>query len=253
MKAISAAAALFVASAAGQDPAGGWMAYAVGTIPEGKQRITKLDMKWKVGAEPSRSNSFYSPWFGMDPADNLNLVQPVNPWLGSAWAMYTEYFQWSPTRNSNSRQQSVEAGQTLHGSVVYDSSSDSYTLTQEVVETGKTSSQVVKCQDGKKYTIPYIVYEKLTQCRNYPPDGKVTFYDIVAECDGEDCTNDIKWEAKVKDANCDMKAVITSNTQISITWDTSAESRFDNMTDAQIFDINYHGWARSLNLTRPSN
>ena len=51
----------------------------------------------------------------MDPSDNLNLVQPVNPWSGSSWSMYTEYFQWSPTHNSNSRQHSVEAGQTLHG------------------------------------------------------------------------------------------------------------------------------------------
>ena len=26
---------------------------------------------------PRQSNSFYSPWFGMDPPDNLNLLQPV--------------------------------------------------------------------------------------------------------------------------------------------------------------------------------
>jgi len=253
MKAISAAAALFAASAAGQDPAEGWMAYAVGAIPEGKQRITRLDMTWKVGEKAKRSYAFYSPWFGMDPADNLNLVQPVNPWTGSSWQMYTEYFQWSPQSNSNSRSQSVEAGQTLHGSIVYDSASDSYDLTQEIVETGVKSSQTVKCQSGKKYTVPYIVYEKTTSCGNYPPDEKVTFYDIKAECDGKDCTDDIKWEAKVKDANCDMKAVITSSTEISITWSNSAASRFDNMTDAQIFDINNHGWARSLNLTRPSH
>jgi len=249
----AAAAALFVASAAGQDPAGGWMAYAVGSIPSGKERITKLDMKWKVSEDARRSDSFYSPWFGMDPADNLNLVQPVNPWTGSSWAMYTEYFQWSPEANSNSKQQDVKAGQTLHGSLVYSAGGDSYTLTQTVVETGATSSQVVKCQSGKKYTVPYIVYEKTTKCKNYPPDEKVTFFDIVAECDGADCTNDIKWEAKVKDANCEMKAVITSNTEISITWSNSAASRFDNMTAGQIYDINNHGWARSLNLTRPSN
>lgn len=253
MKAISTAAALFVASAAGQDPAEGWMAYAVGSIPAGKERITKLDMKWKVGAKATSSNSFYSPWFGMDPADNLNLVQPVNPWTGNGWEMYTEYFQWSPEHNSNSQGYDVEPGQTLHGSIVYNSGSDSYELSQEIVETGRKSSQTVKCQSGKKYVIPYIVYEKVTRCSNYPPDEKVTFYDIVAECDGEDCTNDIKWEAKVKDSNCDMKAVITSNTQISITWSNDAVSRVDNMTDAQIFDINNHGWARSLNLTRPSH
>ena len=72
---------------AGQDPATGWMAYAVGKLPEGYERITKLSMTWKVGASASPSRAFYSPWFGMDPDDNLNLIQPVNPWSGSAWSM----------------------------------------------------------------------------------------------------------------------------------------------------------------------
>ena len=51
----------------------------------------------------------------MDPDDNLNLIQPVNPWSGSSWSMYTEYFQWRPTHNSNSKQYKVNAGETLHG------------------------------------------------------------------------------------------------------------------------------------------
>ena len=76
-----------------QDPATGWMAYAVGNVPAGVDRVTRLEMTWKVGASPARSRAFFSPWFGMDPADNLNLIQPVNPWSGSAWSMYTEYYQ----------------------------------------------------------------------------------------------------------------------------------------------------------------
>eukprot|EP01065_Artemidia_motanka_P004772 TRINITY_DN1227_c0_g1_i1.p2 TRINITY_DN1227_c0_g1~~TRINITY_DN1227_c0_g1_i1.p2 ORF type:complete len:555 (+),score=222.35 TRINITY_DN1227_c0_g1_i1:135-1667(+) len=228
------------------------MAYAVGSIPSDKQRITRLEMKWTVGQDARSSYAFYSPWFGMDPADNLNLVQPVNPWGGSSWSMYTEYFQWSPEHNSNSESRSVKAGQTLHGSIVYSEGDDSYTLTQKVVETGATSSQVVKCQNGKKYVLPYIVYEKLTSCKNYPPDGVVTFRDIVAECDGEDCTQQIKWEAKVKDANCNMKAVIHNQTSISITWDPSAASKYDSFSDAELFDLNYHGWATKMNLQRPA-
>ena len=51
---------------------------------------------WKVGATPPQSNSFYSPWFGIDASDNLNLLQPVNPWMGNEWLIYNEYFQWSP-------------------------------------------------------------------------------------------------------------------------------------------------------------
>lgn len=227
-----------------QDPAGGWMAYAVGEVPNGVERITKLEMTWTVGAEPKKSRAFFSPWFGMDPSDNLNLIQPVNPWTRSSWAMYTEYYQWSPTHNSNSDQYTVKSGQTLKGSLVYDAATDSYTLSQTIVETGQTSSQVVKAQDGKKYNLPYIVYEKTFPCDTYPPDEKVTFRDIVIECDGKPCTNDVKWAAKVKDANCDMKANIESPTQISITWNTKASSRYDALGDLELHNLNAHGWAK---------
>lgn len=168
-----------------QDPADGWMAYAVGRLPSTYQRITRLEMTWTVGRNPSPSNSFFSPWFGMDPADNLNLIQPVNPWSYNSWSMYTEYFQWSPVHNSNSHQYSVKEGQTLHGSLVYQASTDSYVLTQRIVETGQSSSQVVKCQNGKKFTVPYVVYEKTFPCKTYPPDQIVTFRDIIIECDGK--------------------------------------------------------------------
>ena len=73
---------------------------------------------------------------------------PFKPlsWLGDSWQAYTEYFQWSPTHNSNSRQIDVKAGQTLQGALVYSESDDSYTLTQTNVNTGAVSTQVVKCQ-----------------------------------------------------------------------------------------------------------
>jgi len=241
-------AASVLSAAVAQDPAGGWMAYAVGAIPSQYERITKLEMTWTVGAAATRSRAFYSPWFGMDPADNLNLIQPVNPWGGSSWSMYTEYYQWSPTKNSNSRSNSVKPGQTLHGSLEYVSSSDSYLLTQEIVETGVTSSQTVKCQSGKKYVVPYVVYEKEYTCSDYPPDEAVTFRNIVVECDGSDCTQQVAWKAEVVDANCGMAAHVekgakaTSENEISITWNTKSESRFDNFTQRELIQHNSGGW-----------
>jgi len=234
--------------ASAQDPANGWMAYAVGSIPSQYERITRLEMTWTVGDDARRSSAFYSPWFGMDPADNLNLIQPVNPWMGSSWSMYTEYYQWSPTHNSNSRSYSVQAGQTLHGALVYDASTDSYELTQTIVETGVTSSQVVKCQSGKKYKIPYVVYEKEWSCSEYPPDGVVTFRNIIAECDGVDCTQSINWQAKVQDPNCNMAAHVdkgamaTAENEISITWNPSMVSKYDNYTSIDLIRHNAGGW-----------
>ena len=236
---------------AAQDPASGWMAYAVGELPSGYERITTLEMTWKVGASPKTSLAFFSPWFGMDPDDNLNLIQPVNPWSRTSWSAYTEYYQWSPTHNSNSETIGASAGDTLHGSLVYDSASDSYVLTQTNIDTGASSTQTVACQSGKKYTVPYVVYEKTFPCADYPPDENVTFFDIVIECDGVDCADDVLWEANVKDANCDMAANILDSRTISITWDTSASSKYDALTDTELFDLNHHGWATKLGLERP--
>jgi hypothetical protein len=241
------------ASVKAQDPAGGWMAYAVGEVPAGTERITSIEMTWTVGAEPKHSRAFFSPWFGMDPADNLNLIQPVNPWSGSSWGMYTEYYQWKPTHNSNSKQYTVKAGQTLKGTMVYDKNTDSYDLSQTIVETGVTSSQNVVCQDGKKYNLPYVVYEKTFPCADYPPDEIVTFRDIKIECDGSDCTDTVKWRSEVEDANCKMEAVVHNNSAISITWDTSARSRFDDMPRADLVKLNAKGWAKDFMLSEDGN
>jgi len=221
-----------------QDPASGWMAYAVGTVPSTVQRITLLQMQWKVGVNPRVSSAFFSPWFGMDPNDNLNLIQPVNPWGQSSWSMYTEYYQWQPTHNSNSQTYSVKAGQTLLGTLTYVASTDSYTLEQKIVETGSVSSQKVVCQNGKKYRIPYVVYEKKWPCNDYGSDQSVNFQILAAQCDGVDCINNITWAAKVKDPNCQMTAHILSQTSISITWNTSAPSAYDNVDRLDLIAMN---------------
>jgi len=230
--------ALLATHATAQDPAEGWMAYAVGAIPEKYERITYITMSWKVGAEAKPGFAFYSPWFGMDPADNLNLVQPVNPWGGDGWSMYTEYFQWSPEHNSNSDSYNVKSGQTLKGAIEYLKDQDAYNLTQTIVETGEMSQQIVKCQDGKKFTIPYVVYEKVWSCRHYPPDEEVTFTDISILCDGEDCTKDVDWQAKFKDDNCNFRAHIDSPEKIRITWSTDSASKYDGYTDEELLALN---------------
>ncbi len=68
------------------------------------------------------------------------------------------------------------------------------------------SQQTVTCQNGKKFVVPYVVYEKVFDCASYPPDQVVTFTDIKIECDGLECTKAVTWAANVVDANCEMTA-----------------------------------------------
>ena len=86
---------------------------------------------------------------------------------------------------SREQQQFLELhGATLHGALVYSAADDSYTLSQTVVETGETSSQVVQCQSGKKF----VVLSRAFSCYTYSGDGKVSFRNIIVECDGTDFT-----------------------------------------------------------------
>merc|ERR1711937_588893 len=124
------------------------------------------------------------------------------------------------------------------GEITYMQSEDAYNLTQTILETGETSSQIVKCQDGKKYTIPYVVYEKTWSCSHYPPNEEVKFTNIKIECDNEDCTKSVEWAAKVKDSNCEMTAHIDNPEQIRITWNTGADSKYDSLTPQELLLLN---------------
>ena len=142
---------------------------------------------------------------------------------------------------------------TLRGSLVYNHLSDSYFLSQTVLETGASSSQTVQCQAGKKYVVPYVVYEKTFPCASYPPDGSVTFHNITMECETDkaarvDCKSMAQWSARVMDDNCEMRAHIDSPDQIRITWDTSMTSKYDNHSHAQLEALNTRrpDWAKRV-------
>jgi len=123
-----------------------------------------------------------------------------------------------------------------------------------VIETGATSTQTVKCQRGKKFLVPYVVYEKTFPCHSYPPDGVVTFRNITMECETAtqprmDCKELVQWSAKEKEDHCNMRAHIDSSDQIRITWDTSMASKYDNHTQVELIALNTGrraSWAQKL-------
>ena len=79
MKFAALTALSFIASAVAQDPANGWLAFSSAYPPIAGQRLTFMSATWVNLDNAKDSSSFYSPWFGCDTTDNLNLLQPVNP------------------------------------------------------------------------------------------------------------------------------------------------------------------------------
>jgi len=212
-------------SVTAQDPADGWLGYAKCVAPSGYHNITRIEATWKNLHNPSKGGCFQSPWFGIETSDNLNLVQPVNPWTGNDWEIYNEYFQWVPTYNENSKSHVTKPGDVLYGRVTFNANNQSYTMYHEDMTDGwsvTTNIGVQKTSAGayKNYTIVYFVYEKVcASCNQYPPDGFVEFYDLVFEYDGKvvtpTCTT--SFESNF----CNNRAHVNANGTISMTWTTN--------------------------------
>jgi hypothetical protein len=196
----------------------------MGTYPKGI--LTYIEAKWRVPNEPEVGGAFYSPWFGIEASDNLNLIQPVNPWIGDHWEMYNEYFQWVPENNINSDSHDVQPGDVLFGSVTYNPKTHSYTMFHKDLTDGWSVSTTIPIQRDpdtgfhKNFTIAYFVMEKEWDCNQYPVDGIVTFYDIKVYYDNKQVKP--TWTTGIVDDVCNCRAKILNSTALQITWDTSS-------------------------------
>jgi hypothetical protein len=135
--------------------------------------------RWTVGGIPAQGGAFYSPWLGIEASDNLNLIQPVNPWVGNGWSQYIEYYQWEPTYNYDSNMNPANPGDVLHGVVTFNPANQSYTIVHTNLNSGwsvEANIDVQKKRGGgyKNYTIVYIVFEKPAACNQYPPEASTT-------------------------------------------------------------------------------
>eukprot|EP01084_Bolivina_argentea_P155216 270492_1 len=230
----SALVTLFALTQA-QDPANGWLGYALGKNPNGgTDPITQIEAYWTNLQEPTQKNCFYSPWFGIETSDNLNLLQPVNPWENREWSIYNEYFQWQPTHNQNSASRKSYPGDLLYGSVTYHEETHSYMLSHSDLTTGHTSivnmSIGVQEKGGKykTYDMIYVVFEKVCrQCDMYPPDDIVTFSNISVEWGGKKA--DPKWTTAYVDNVCNNRAHVVDESTITITWNSKSKTDYSKL------------------------
>eukprot|EP00053_Salpingoeca_punica_P004877 m.51421 g.51421 ORF g.51421 m.51421 type:complete len:262 (-) comp12988_c0_seq1:46-831(-) len=254
MRAVAVLLLVCVGAAFAQDPAEGWMGYAKGVSPTGQGKITYMEAKWTVGNNPRRSGAFFSPWFGIESSDNLNLIQPVNPWTGSQWQIYNEYFQWRPEHNENSDSHVVRPGDVLFGSVTFNPSRNSYTIYHSDLNDGWSVSTEIPIQkingQFKTYNIIYFVYEKVWSCDLYPTDGEVVFFDIKVEYDNQQVVP--IYTTDYVDDNCNNRAHVLNDTAISITWDTSAEASNHKLIELRGGAKQHTSYGRRLAGRRPT-
>eukprot|EP01090_Pellita_catalonica_P010974 TRINITY_DN22437_c0_g1_i1.p1 TRINITY_DN22437_c0_g1~~TRINITY_DN22437_c0_g1_i1.p1 ORF type:complete len:235 (+),score=34.41 TRINITY_DN22437_c0_g1_i1:32-736(+) len=218
---------LFFVFAWTKDPASSWLGYAKGVNPSGEGILTYIEAKWKVPSNPKYSGAYYTPWFGIETSDNMNLLQPVNPYDFDGWTLYNEYFQWSPEHNFNSEMHDVSPGDVIFGSVKYNPSNHSYTLFAQDLTIGWSVSSNIEIQKDvsghyKNYTLAYFVFEHPNACYYYPTDDVVTFFDIKIAYDDKFIASP-KWTTGYVADHCSCRAHIVSESSVKITWDSSFE------------------------------
>jgi len=218
---------LMAAVAFGADPADGWLGYAMGENPGKTGIITFIEAYWLVPENPLVKGAFFSPWFGIETSDNLNLIQPVNPWSDNHWEIYNEYYQWSPESNYDSKASDVSAGDLIYGSVTFNgNSAQSYNMYHKDLTIGWSVNSTIAVQkeangNYKQYTIAYFVFEKVANCDQYPPNNEVTFFNISIYYNDEKVSP--QWSTAYVDNVCDNRATVIDESTIKITWDSQGK------------------------------
>mmetsp|Transcript_2044 Transcript_2044/g.2561 ORF Transcript_2044/g.2561 Transcript_2044/m.2561 type:complete len:226 (+) Transcript_2044:57-734(+) len=216
--------AVFVAGINAQDPANSWLGYAKGVNPANTGIITMMEAYWKVPSKPKYTGCRFTPWFGIETSDNLNLIQPVNPFESGHWDIYNEYYQWSPSHDTSSKRHEVSPGDIIYGKVTLNNAKTSYDMYVSDLNDGWYGTLNIPIQSSKtgglkSYTISYIVWEHpCGSCADYPQDNEMLFYNISVYYDYKKVSP--KWSTGYVENKCDSRAKIVNETAILLTWNS---------------------------------
>ncbi len=229
MHASIAFVAVFALCASANDPAGSWLSYAAWTAPDNGV-ITSLNTTWTVPSLPATSLGSNAPgwWFGVQTKDgNGALIQPILAYgyTGSHFSIFNGCFDWTDGSWTTSDDQTVQPGDKITSSVVYNKDDNSYTMyiASEQTQWSISTKYAIKKEQKEPESTAYFVLEhQPLTCRAYPTDGAMNFTNIYLEVDGKQVTPE--WEAKQERPACDSKATIVDPTTIQFTWNPATEA-----------------------------
>lgn len=232
--------------ASAQDPSNSWLSYAAAT--EGASaKVTALNCSWKVPADPLQKQGSNAPgwWFGIQTANGKGaLIQPILAWADGTpqWTIFNGVFDWNDRSWHQSKQITVQPGDQIDSAVVYDAAKKEFVM--YIVKRGGTPIITpYKEYSGQIESVAYFVLEHQPRsCKSYPPDGKMSFTNIVMQVDGKTVTSP-KWHAEQQKPACDSKAVIVSPTQIDFTWSASS-TNMTNLDESYVSDEDLPAFAR---------
>ena len=168
--------ALLIALAAAQDPAEGWMAYAMSSLPSSVERITRLEMGFLLAVVRHGSRRQSQLDSASEPLERKCVVDVhrVLSVVSRAQQQFPELH--GAGRTDTPRRVGVQLRTIRTPSA------------RRLWRQARRALRSFSASLGKKFVVPYVVYERVFSCYTYPGDGKVSFQNINVECDGTDCT-----------------------------------------------------------------
>ena len=127
----------------------------------------------------------------MDKDGDGALVQPILAYgyTGSHYTIFNGVFDWTDgSWHTSQEKYTVQPGDLITSSVVYNAAADSYTMRISSDELGKTISTayaIEKRQTKVESAAVFVLEHQPRQCKAYPTSGEMTFKSIVVEVEGK--------------------------------------------------------------------
>jgi len=232
MKCLLSFSALILGAAA-QDPSPGWLSYATYTDPQDR-RITSLNTTWVVPSFPTRRDgSSGAPgwWFGVQTKDGDGaLVQPILAWgyMGEEWTIFNACYDWTDESwNPSDESYTVQPGDLITSSIVYqprDNSYDMYIASQQLGKSITTNYKLERGQTKNESQAYFVLEHQPDRCDAYPSNGVCTFENIYLEVDNEPVKAPA-WKALQETPACNSKCTVKDANTIEFSWTPSAHAR----------------------------
>ena len=220
---------LLLLSTVANDPAGSWLSYARWDAPDDGV-ITSLNTSWYVPSNPSTSRGSNAPgwWYGVQTKDGDGaLIQPILAYgyQGAEYTMFNGVFDWTDgSWHTSPEKYTVQPGDLLTSSVVFNEADNSYTMVIASTQTGKsisTTYNIERRQTKPESTAYFVLEHQPSNCAAYPADGVATFMNVSLAVNGKVVASP-QWQALQEQPACNSQATIVDPATIKFTWDTKA-------------------------------
>ena len=134
--------------------------------------------------------------------------------------MFNGVFDWTDgSWHTSSEKYTVQPGDTLTSSVVFNKDANSYTMrisSAALAKTITTEYALERRQSEVESSAVFVLEHQPSRCKAYPTSGEMSFENIYVEVDGQPVASP-KWAALQEQPACDSKAVVVDPATIKVT------------------------------------